>query len=207
MGGKFEPVIRNNGQVWRLLTSIILHAGILHILSNVFIQLRFGYTLELRWGWPKFVMIYILTGISASLWSSVLSYESVSVGASGALFGLVGADLAYVIYNWKEIPHVQQEACFIAMITVLTFLFGIDSQVDNFAHLGGLISGLCMGMWLPITLVKRPGNIENYWRYGGMILFWGFFLLFCLLLWVDDPNEAVDGFPISQFGFSSVCNK
>jgi membrane associated rhomboid family serine protease len=183
-----EPDIRN-GAVWRLLTNIILHAGILHILSNTFCQLRFGYTLELRWGWPKFVVIYLLTGISAALWSCVLSWKAVSVGASGALFGLVGADISYIIYNWREIPQAPQEACLIAFITIITFLFGIDTTVDNFAHLGGLISGIFAGMWIPVTLVKRGNTQEMLYRGIGAVGFWGLFLLFLLLLFVGNPQN------------------
>jgi rhomboid protease GluP len=128
------------GAVWRLVTPIILHAGIIHILGNLFFQTRFGYTLELRWGKTKFLIIYICSGIMAAFWSTVISFNTISVGASGALFGLVGADLSYLIYNWVEIPHRQQEAFFLAVMTIINFLMGASSTgIDNYAHLGGLV--------------------------------------------------------------------
>jgi rhomboid protease GluP len=86
MGGKWEPDIRA-GAVWRLLTAIFLHAGILHIASNLFFQLRFGYITELRWGRWRWLAVYIISGLMASLFSTKLGPRSVSVGASGALFG------------------------------------------------------------------------------------------------------------------------
>ena len=86
MGGKWEPDIRA-GAVWRLLTAIFLHAGILHIASNLFFQLRFGYITELRWGRWRWLAVYIISGVMASLFSTKLGPRSVSVGASGALFG------------------------------------------------------------------------------------------------------------------------
>lgn len=187
MGGKWMIDIRD-GAVWRLFTSIILHAGILHLLSNVFFTVRFGYTLELRWGWPKLLFVYIASGIGASLWSCVLSYKAVSVGASGALFGIIGADIAYLAYNWNEIPHAQQEACTIAILTIITFLFGINTTVDNFAHIGGLIMGFFLGMFVPVTLVKREKQWEYGWKGAGIAGYCGLFLLFSLLLWVGNPG-------------------
>lgn len=104
MGGKWEPSIRD-GHVWRLFTAILLHAGVMHIASNAFFQLRFGYITEQRWGSGRWTAIYVLAGLMSSLWSTVMGPTNVSVGASGALFGIVGADFAYLIYNWAQIPH------------------------------------------------------------------------------------------------------
>lgn len=193
MGGKWEPWIRNRHEVWRLITPIFLHAGVLHLLSNLLFQIRFGYTLERRWQWWRFFLVYLLTGISASLWSAVLSPKNVSVGASGALFGLVGADITYVAYNYQYIPHAKRELIFIAIITLVTFLFGIGSSVDNYAHLGGLISGLGLGVAIPPALVKRP--TEVILRLAGAILFGGLFLLFVLLLWAADPWSDATKYP------------
>jgi len=174
--------ICDTGQVWRLITPIFLHAGILHIFSNILFQIRFGYTLEVRWGWIRFFIVYLLCGIMASLWSSVLNKDSVSVGASGALFGLVGSDITYVLYNYQYIPHAKREAIFIAFILLITFLFGASGgTVDNFAHLGGLIGGFPLGIAMPPTLVKRDHEI--IWRIGGWIGYGGLFLLFALLEW------------------------
>jgi membrane associated rhomboid family serine protease len=60
--------------------------------------MRFGYTFELRWTVQRLIIVYAMTGIGATMWSCVLSPESVSVGASGALFGLLGADISYLVY-------------------------------------------------------------------------------------------------------------
>lgn len=154
MGGKWEPDIRAGG-IWRLFTAILLHAGIMHIASNLFFQLRMGYVTEARWGSWRWLSIYVLAGLMASLWSTVLGPKSVSVGASGALFGIVGADLTYLAYNWVTIPHNRQEMCFLVIVTVVNLLMGMSGNIDNWAHIGGLIGGLFLGIAIPPHLVAR----------------------------------------------------
>jgi len=174
MGGKSEPDIRA-GQVWRLVTPIVLHAGIVHLLSNLFFQLRFGYVLEARWGIVKYVGTYVVAGIGASLLSCIQSPNSISVGASGALFGVVGADVTYLAFNWSHHPDAGREACFLTIVIVLNFLFGISSNVDNWAHFGGFIIGLFLGACLPTPQVQRSN--EKLIRVGAGIGCLGMFAL------------------------------
>jgi len=190
MGAKWEPAI-HNGAVWRLLTPIFLHAGILHLAANMFMLVKMGYVLETRWGWWRFGLVYLLAGLSASLWSAVLGYETISVGASGALMGLMGADITYLLYNWHEIPDIKIEAIFLTITIVMNFLFGISSQatgIDNYAHLGGLISGLPLGLWF-VPLIEQREK-EKIIRLGAAAVFLGLFLLFSLLLWVGTPGGS-----------------
>ena len=184
MGGKWEPSIRAGG-VWRLLTAIVLHAGVLHIASNIFFQLRFGYVTEKRWGTIRWVTVYVLAGLMASLWSTVLGPKSVSVGASGALFGIIAADLTYLAYNWQHIPHNRQEAIMLVLVAVINLLLGMGSGIDNYAHLGGLVGGLFLGVAMPPHLEKRP--LENVFRAAAWFLFGGLALLFMLLIWAGNP--------------------
>jgi len=145
MGGKWEPAIRN-GAVWRLFTAAMLHAGVIHIATNLFFQLRFGFTLEKRWGWKLFAVVYASTAIGASLFSCVMSPSSISVGASGALFGLLGADFAFLVVNWDEVADSRSEACMIVLILVINVIIGFGGQdIDNWAHFGGLLTGLFLG--------------------------------------------------------------
>jgi len=180
MGGKWEPDIKA-GHVWRLITPIFLHAGLIHLASNLFFQLRFGYVLELRWSIVRFIVIYFVTGIGASFLSCLGSPGSVSVGASGALFGIIGANLSYLIYNWERIPHNKNEACILTFVVVINFLVGISGNVDNWAHFGGLITGFLIGVSLPKPIYERPH--ENWYRIGFGIGTGLLFLLFAVLLW------------------------
>jgi len=184
MGGKWEPDIRA-GAVWRLLTAIVLHAGILHLASNMFFQLRFGFITELRWGRWRWLGLYVLAGVMASLWSTKLGPHSVSVGASGALFGIIGADLTYLAYNWSTIPHNRQEGFFLVFMIVINLLLGMGTGIDNYAHLGGLVGGLFLGIAIPPHVEKRP--LEWVFRGAAGFLFAMLALLFILLIWVGNP--------------------
>ena len=188
MGAKSTGDI-HHGAVWRLITPIFLHAGILHIAGNLWMLLRFGYILEARWGWWRFGLVYLLAGIGASMWSAVLGYDTWSVGASGAIMGIMGADITYVIYNYHEIPDVKIEAMFITITVVINFLFGISQTgIDNWAHFGGLMMGLPLGLWFVPQVEKRP--IERIVRIVAAVWYCGLFLLFSLLLWVGTPGNG-----------------
>jgi len=181
MGGKWEPAIRA-GAIWRFFSPILLHAGILHLTFNLFFQMRFGYVLEVRWGWGRWLGVYILSGLMASLWSTQISPDTVSVGASGALFGLVGADITYLVFNWSHIPHNHTEMCFLVFLTVINMLLSLGSGIDMAAHGGGLVGGLFLGIAIPPHLAKREK--EHFWRSGCWFIFAAFTLMFVLLIYV-----------------------
>jgi len=181
MGGKYGPDIQH-GEVWRLVTPIILHAGLLHLVSNMFFQLRFGFVLEVRWTTARFAKIYFLTGIGASFLSCIMAPRTVSVGASGALFGIIGADITYLIYNWDRIPQNKTEACMISFVVILNLLLGIGDSVDNWAHFGGLITGLLIGGCLPTPVQRRQEEKLIRWSFAAGTV--ALFLLFSLFVWV-----------------------
>lgn len=186
MGGKSTTLIRK-GEIWRLVTPIVLHAGLLHIVMNLIFQLHFGFTFELRWGTPRFIGVYLMTGIGASLMSAVVNASAVSVGASGALFGLLGADFTYLIMNWEDIPGHKMEMCTIVFVVIINFLMssvpsaaGGDNAVDWAAHLGGLITGIFFAFFA--TPVIAPGPKHSMYQWIGVFLYCGFTGLLVLLL-------------------------
>jgi len=187
MGAQWEPEIRD-GAIWLLFSPIILHAGIMHIFSNTLMQLRFGYVLEARWGTWWLAFIYVLCGLGASLLSCVAAPDTISVGASGALTGLLGADLAYLAYNWAEIPHRSSELCFLIMLIILNTILGAgNKEINNWAHLGGFLTGLLAAVCFVPRLVIRS-NEKVLRGLSGAVTF-GFLLLLCLLLWVANPKD------------------
>eukprot|EP00457_Paulinella_chromatophora_P004841 gb/GEZN01004854.1/.p1 GENE.gb/GEZN01004854.1/~~gb/GEZN01004854.1/.p1 ORF type:complete len:306 (-),score=19.63 gb/GEZN01004854.1/:682-1599(-) len=184
MGGKYLPFILD-GQIYRLVTPIWLHAGVIHILSNLFFQCRFGFALETRWGTPMFCLVYLITGVGGVLLSCVWGPDSVSVGASGALFGLLGADISYLAYNWDNIPDNKREAFWLGIIIALNMLFGLgpNSHVDNSAHFGGLLTGLFFGgvALKPVTVRDYEGIIRGF---AGMI--WvSMFVAWCIIIFSE----------------------
>ncbi|KAH7420710.1 hypothetical protein KP509_13G018300 [Ceratopteris richardii] len=143
--------VRYEHQGWRLITCIWLHAGVVHVFVNMLSLLFVGVRLEQEFGPVKIAVIYLLSGLGGSL-LSVLFLQGVSVGASGALFGLVGAMLAELLGNWT----IYINKC--AVISVLLFVvagnlaMGILPYVDNFAHIGGLVIGFLSGL----VLLMKP---------------------------------------------------
>jgi membrane associated rhomboid family serine protease len=158
MGAKVTPCIQD-GEVWRLVTPIFLHGGLLHLASNLFFTLHLCFTFEKRWTTARFIAIYFITGIGASLLSAVATPGASSVGASGALFGVFGANVIYLFMNWNDIPNNKAEACFMTFVIIINFFMGLssaltDTGIDIFAHVGGLVAGIFVGAFLcpPINI-------------------------------------------------------
>jgi len=183
MGGKCDKAIQD-GAVWRLLTPVFLHAGILHILSNLFFQFRVGFVSEMRWGIPLLATVYFVSGVGGTLLSAYAN-EKISVGASGALFGVLGADLVYLIYNWPEIPQRGAELCMIILLIALNLLSGLAPNVDNMAHLGGLLTGAFVGAAVLPIIYQRPTKHFYLFRGLGWCLLLIFFTLFASLFWTQ----------------------
>lgn len=171
------------GQVWRLITPILLHAGVIHIVSNLFFQLHYGFTFEKRWTTPRFAIIYFVAGIGASLLSAVTSPHTVSVGASGALFGILGADLSYLLMNWKAIPQNCNEMCNLMFTIIFNFTMSSgDATIDSYAHFGGLLVGMAAAPFI------CPNLITEQWTFSakclGAAFTFGYVVIMSCLLFV-----------------------
>jgi rhomboid protease GluP len=154
-GGNYRPDTVDDHEWWRLLTNIFLHAGIMHLAANMIGLLFVGVLLEPMLGRTKFAVCYLVTGILASATSLCWHAGTVSIGASGAIFGLFGVFIALMltkVYS-KEVSN----AFFVTtLIFVLYNLFaGLAGGVDNSAHLGGLASGLIAGFILTPGIKRR----------------------------------------------------
>lgn len=144
-GAKVNALI-DNGQYWRLISSVFIHIGFTHLLFNTYALLVLGKYAEKIFGHIKFLSIFIFCGINGSILSYLFS-PKISAGASGAIFGLLGAIVAY---GWKN-SSFWRSGLITSLLIVLgiNLLFGvIASGVDNYAHLGGLIGGIVMGFIL-----------------------------------------------------------
>jgi len=182
MGGKWLPDIKK-GHIWLLFTPALLHGGFIHLFSNLFFQLRFGFTLEKRWGIYRFMTVYWITAMGASLFSCVMSPNTVSVGASGALFGLLGADVAFLAINWDEIPDARSELCMLIFIIIINLIIGFastGSDIDNWAHFGGWLTGLFLAVVILQHVTSRES--EKKIRVGAGVILFGWLLLNILLI-------------------------
>lgn len=153
-GANYKP-LTTNGQWWRLVTSTFLHGGLMHILANMYGLLFVGIFLEPLLGKTKFAILYLATGILASM-ASVWWYDAtVSVGASGAIFGLYGFFLACILL--KVFPADFSKVFLTSTLIFVGFnlLMGFAGGIDNAAHIGGLVSGLIIGLLMSGQLKKQ----------------------------------------------------
>lgn len=153
-GANYRPLVIE-GEWWRLLTSTFLHGGIMHILANMYGLVFVGLFLEPVLGRTKYLIVYILTGILASI-SSIWWYKAtVNVGASGAIFGLYGVFLSLLMTN--IFPREMKGGFLLSTSVFIGFnlIMGLTGGIDNAAHIGGLISGLIIGFLLYPFLNKQ----------------------------------------------------
>ncbi|SRR5713101_2796079 len=144
-------------QPWRLLTATFLHGGLLHIATNMWCLWNLGRMAENIFGRFSFLLVYLFTGISASLLSVSLHPGRVSVGASGAIFGVAGALITALYFGKLPIPkpHLTSALNSLLIFTVVNLAIGASVPViDNTGHIGGLILGLLIGALLAPGLTR-----------------------------------------------------
>ncbi|AWN82128.1 rhomboid family intramembrane serine protease [Candidatus Cardinium hertigii] len=154
-GANHGPSI-GNGQWWRLLTSTFIHGGSMHLLCNMLSLFSVGALLEPLLGRFKYVIAYIATGMLASSISMWWHPETISVGASGAIFGLYGVLVTLLLFKTFD-KELNKE-----LLSNTLFFLGynllqgsMDNCIDNAAHIGGLLTGCIIGWPLGISLKKR----------------------------------------------------
>jgi len=181
-GAKVNLLIAQ-GQVWRLLTSIFLHIGLMHLFFNSYALFAFGIEVERLYGGARFLVIYLLAGLYGSLLSFAFS-PNVSAGASGAIFGLLGVMVAFFRRHREMFGAWGRQRLF-SLLGVAGFNLVLGFSVpgiDNLAHLGGLLSGLTLG-WLLVPeyqvrtderglpyVADRTSLLSRWWAVALAIL-------------------------------------
>ncbi|KAF7143813.1 hypothetical protein RHSIM_Rhsim05G0193700 [Rhododendron simsii] len=152
MGALDVRKVVHRHQGWRLISCIWLHAGVFHILANMLSLVIIGILLEQEFGFARIGLLYLIAGFGGSLLSALFIRSNISVGASGALFGLLGAMLSELITNWTSYVNKVAALLTLVIIVVINLAVGILPHVDNFAHIGGFLSGFLLGF----VLLIRP---------------------------------------------------
>jgi rhomboid protease GluP len=141
VGAKANNLIRA-GQLWRLITPVLLHGGLLHIGFNMYALLIFGPGLERHFGHLRFALLYLLTGFSGNVFSFLFS-SGYSIGASTAIFGLIAAEGVFFYQNRKLFGQQARRAIGnIVLVAGVNLLLGLSPGIDNWGHVGGLLGGL-----------------------------------------------------------------
>ncbi len=153
-GGNLRS-LTTDGQWWRLLTSVFVHGGFMHIGYNLISLFLIGIFLESYVGSKKFMIIYLICGVVASVVSLMWHENTISVGASGAIFGMFGLVLALMIINFID----RALLTFVLIFVGINLLIGLSGMIDTAAHLGGLITGFLIGLiYFPIERLVKENN-------------------------------------------------
>ncbi len=147
------------GQLWRLVTCMFLHVDIVHLLCNMYALYIVGPRVEDFFGKKKFLLIYFISGISASLLSVGLNGNVSSVGASGAIFGLFGA-LLYFGYTYRGYVGTMVKSEILPVIVVNLLISFMLPGIDVWGHVGGLIGGIIASYMLG-TIDNKKYEISN----------------------------------------------
>ena len=169
----YGPYIRA-GEYYRIITGMFLHGGILHLLFNCYALYIIGSQLESFIGKFKYFIIYFFAGISGSLFSMMFS-NTPSVGASGAIFGLMGS-LIYFGYHYRVYLGNYVKTQLIPLVIINLIIGFSASNIDNFAHIGGLIGGTLMTIGLGVE-----GKSTTFEKTNGIIISI-LFIAFCIYM-------------------------
>ncbi|PYV26350.1 MAG: hypothetical protein DMG24_07255 [Acidobacteria bacterium] len=179
LGAKFGPLIYA-GQWWRLVTAMFLHAGLLHIGMNMWCLFDLGPAVESLFGTAKFLVIYLVTGVAGFLLSLGWN-RGVSIGASGAVLGLIGVLIGASFHHGSLGKDYRGQ---LWRWLLYIFVFGLFFSVDNAAHIGGLVSGIVAGYVVPEGEPETRAS-ENLWNGLAMLsvlIIAGSFVLMALQL-------------------------
>ena len=159
-GAMYEPFVIEQHEYYRIITCLFLHFGIDHLLNNMVMLGALGWNLEMEIGKARFLVIYFVSGIAGNILSLFFDITAenpaVSAGASGAVFGLMGALLYVVILNRGRLGRLSGRGMLIMVALSLYFGFA-SSGVDNLAHVGGLVSGFI----LAVILYRKKRTYEG----------------------------------------------
>lgn len=189
-GGNLAPLV-TGGEQWRLLTAAFLHAGLLHVGFNMLVLVQAGRIVERLYGHAGFALLYLAAALSGSVASLWWRQDAVSVGASGAVFGVYGALAAYLVIQRASIPPglVHSLRSNTATFVVYALGFGLLMPgVDNAAHVGGLLGGMLAGAALAQPLTGAALQLRSPRTLSGLAAL----TLLCVGFYNAAPDLSAD---------------
>ena len=177
-GANCRPYVLIFNQYYRLITSAFLHIGVLHLLFNMYALYIIGTQIENFFGKIKYLIIYFGSAIFASL-LSICFNDGISAGASGAIFGLLGAML-YFGYHYRLFLGNVLKSQIIPIIMLNLFLGFITPGIDNAGHIGGLIGGALM--MIGVGVKYKSSNFEKINGLIVSLIFLGFLIYMALFV-------------------------
>jgi rhomboid protease GluP len=149
-GAQYWPLVLNNGEWWRCLTYAYTHGGIIHLGFNMMVLYQVGPLLESEIGWTRLMTLYTFSALIATLAGLFWHPNTPVVGASGAIFGMIGFSISF--YHRVGGSLGIQRRNFMFQWAMMAFVFGFVIGADNAAHLGGAVAGAGLGWIMPISI-------------------------------------------------------
>mmetsp|Transcript_37579 Transcript_37579/g.112649 ORF Transcript_37579/g.112649 Transcript_37579/m.112649 type:complete len:355 (-) Transcript_37579:277-1341(-) len=220
-GSTNSALIIEDGEKWRLVSPVLLHAGLFHLIGNVGVQMDSGVFFEKEWGSLIWVVIYISGAIGASMISIITKPESISVGSSGAVMALFGAKMSEVFCRCCEsknnihgiVGHLVRKQQCIGVVggVTLVMLMSFIPYVDWGAHLGGLIAGMAVGMVIFSCYIKSLVYRLIWFLIGAILTAVGFAetakYLFNDVEPVDELRDVCEYYKQFFDGYECSCRK
>jgi Uncharacterized membrane protein (homolog of Drosophila rhomboid) len=176
-----------NGQLWRLLTNVFLHGGLFHLLFNMYALLYVGGLLEKKFGKHRFILVYIITGVLASIASISYNENIVAIGASGAIFGIYGLFLALLVSKNYRVPEESRQNLISSILVFIGYnlFYGFTKEgIDNAAHIGGLVSGFIIGFaYYPAFRIPRYSKFIS----SGLVVL-SLIIVFLMPKFIHNPS-------------------
>lgn len=149
LGANYPPAVLGQGEWWRLFTSMFLHGGFAHVLLNGWALYQLGTLCELALGSTRMLVVYVLAGLAGSA-ASLFWTQGLSVGASGAIFGVLGAMIAFLLRRRERLTPFARSLLsqLVGWAAINIFIGFTFPMIDNAAHLGGCAAGFLLGYLL-----------------------------------------------------------
>jgi len=166
MGGNAPILTRDHREVWRLISAVYLHGGLLHVLFNVYALYIIGTVVELTLGAGWMMSCFVLSGVTGGIVSVIGNRENVvSIGASGGIFGLIAmaAALTWLTPNETRFPREQ-----LIQWILFGLVLGVVGGFDNWGHIGGILGGVLMALGVA-SLKANPKMRANVGRVAGVL--------------------------------------
>jgi len=191
-GAKNAVLIIDDGETWRLLTPVFLHAGIIHLLGNVLVQIDAGNMWEKEWGSLVWLLVYIGSAIGSSIFSCCFMPDNISVGSSGAVMGLFGAKFAEIfllccekgknIRERSDARSRKHQACMVIGGIAIVMAMSFIPYVDWAAHVGGTLAGFAIGL-VCFSCKFRNWIFKIIWLTVGIGCTVAFFSALCVYMY------------------------
>lgn len=210
MGANVGERVRE-GEYYRMLSSVFLHAGFMHVFFNTYVLVALGGFFNRILGESKYLVIFFVSGIAGSLSSVYLSKSQVSVGASGAIWGLFGTSLALALFRTSLVPEpIRLRLRRITFINlIINLLISFLPMIDMWAHIGGGLAGFLIS--IPLIFRPRSRFLFLFIRYSFWFLAWVFSLLYTSSIayglyrfepWVDQLKGELVSHALKDVAFS-----